>query len=169
MKPNLFKLLVISCDCITASSCRRLQCSLLHQRGVPTWASPFTTWILPLKGPGAQHVRGSMKIPAEMAEQSGGVNLSALVPLWRHFDVITALGFVMWRSCQISGPVTPLSSCLLGLTEPVMELILNKRAITFPEPHCTTLLYGVQEIREHPSCLQIERKRRAWSSSFSHL
>lgn len=73
-----------------------------------------------------------MKIPAEMAEQRIGVNLSPPVPFSCHFDVMAALCFVMWWSCQISGPVTALSACLLGLTEPMMELRLNKRVITFP-------------------------------------
>lgn len=67
-----------------------------------------------------------------MAEQRSGVNLSLPVPLSRHFDVMAALCFVMLKSCQISGPVTALSACLLGLTGPVMELRLNKRVTTFP-------------------------------------
>lgn len=109
-----------------------------------TQTSSFATWILPLKVPGVQHVRGPMKIPAEMAEQRGSVSLSPLVPLSRHFDVMGALCFVMWRSCQISGPVTALSACLLGLTEPVMELRLNKRVITFPVLDRTALSYAVK-------------------------
>lgn len=82
-----------------------------------------------------------MKIPAKMAEQRGSVSLSPLVPLSRHFDVMGALYFVMWRSCQISGPVMALSACLLGLTEPVMELRINKRVITVPVLDLTTLSY----------------------------
>ena len=116
--------------------------SPLSQRGVPQLRlPPFATWILPLKVPGAQHVRGAMKIPAKMAEQRSGVNLSPPVPLSRHFDVMAALCFVMWWSCQISGPVMALSACLLGLTEPVMELRLNKRVITFPALGRTALSY----------------------------
>lgn len=122
-----------------------------------TQASPFATWILPLKVPGAQHVRGAMKIAAKMAEQRSGVNLSPPVPLSRHFDVMAALCFVMWRSCQISGPVMALSACLLDLTEPVMELRLNKRAITFPALDRATLSYmGRRE--EKASILRAERR-----------
>lgn len=122
-----------------------------------TQASPFATWILPLKVPGVLHVRGSMKIPAKMAEQRSGVNLSPLVPLSRHFDVMAALCFVMWRSCQISGPVMAVSACLLGLTEPVMELRLNKRVITFLALGRTTLLYlGWRE--ENTSVLHAHRR-----------
>ncbi|CAB1448022.1 unnamed protein product [Pleuronectes platessa] len=116
--------------------------SPLSQRGVPqVRLPPFTTWIPPLKVPGAPCVRGAMKIPAKMAEQSSGVNLSLPVPLSRHFDVMAALCFVMWRSCQISVPVMALSARLLGLTEPVMELRLNKRVITLPVLDHTTLSY----------------------------
>lgn len=92
-----------------------------------------------------------------MAEQRSGVNLSPPVPLSRHFDVMAALCFVMWRSCQIRGPVTALSACLLGLTEPVMELRLNKRVITFPVLDRTTLSdTGRRE--EKASILHAERK-----------
>lgn len=103
-----------------------------------------------------------MKIPAKMAEQRSGVNLSPLVPLSRHFDVMAALCFVMWRSCQISGPVTAMSACLLGLTEPVMELRLNKRVITFPVLDRTTLSYPGKKGGEgfHPPRRE-KRRRRA--------
>lgn len=98
-----------------------------------------------------------MKIAAKMAEQRNGVNLSPPVPLSRHFDVMAALCFVMWRSCQISGPVMALSACLLGLTEPVMELRLNKRVITFPALDRATLSYmGRRE--EKASILHAERR-----------
>lgn len=122
---------------ITHSSRRKVT----HIQVLQLRPPPFTTWILPLKDPGAQHVRGTMKTPAKMAEQRSGVNLSPPVPLWRHFDVMAALCFVMWRSCQISGPVMALSACLLGLTEPVMALRQNKRVITFPVLDRTTLSY----------------------------
>lgn len=131
----------LSCTlCITRSSSRRV--TIEPEENPSTQTSSFATWILPLKVPGVQHVRGPMKIPAKMAEQRGSVSLSPLVPFSRHFDVMGALYFVMWRSCQISGPVMALSACLLGLTEPVMELRLNKRVITFPVLDRTTLSYA---------------------------
>lgn len=74
---------------------------------------------------------------------------TSLPPLWCD-------GFVMWRSCQISGPVTALSACLLGLTESVMELRLNKRVITFPVLDHTTLSY-VGRREEKASVLRAER------------
>lgn len=76
---------------------------------------------------------------------------TSLPPLWCD-------GFVMWRSCQISGPVTALSACLLGLTESVMELRLNKRVITFPVLNHTTLSY-VGRREEKASVLRAERSR----------
>lgn len=92
--------------------------------GTPsTPASSFATRMLPVKDP-------ATKAPATMAEQSSGVGPSPPVPLWCHFDVMGALFFVMRRSCRIRGPVIALSAGLLGLTEPVMELGLNKRVIT---------------------------------------
>lgn len=95
--------------CITVILQEGYPRSPLSQRGVPKLRlPPFATWIFPLKVPGAQRVRGAMKIPAEMAEQRSGVNLSPPVPLSCHFDVMAALRRVMWRSCQISGPVTAL-------------------------------------------------------------
>lgn len=81
---------------------------------------------------------------SEMAEQSAGVSLSQ-APLSRCFDVMGALCFVMCRSCQISGPVMALSARLLGLTEPVMELRINKRVITFPPRGHTLLSYISKE------------------------
>lgn len=81
---------------------------------------------------------------SEMAEQSARVSLSR-VPLSRCFDVMGALCLVMCRSCQISGPVMALSARLLGLTEPVMELRINKRVITFPPRGHTVLSYTSKE------------------------
>lgn len=98
-----------------------------------------------------------MNPPAKMAEQRSGVNLSPLVPLSHHFDVMAALCFVMWRSCQISGPVTALSACLLGLTVPVMELRLNKRVITFPVLGRTALSYAARR-EEKASILHAVRR-----------
>jgi len=63
--------------------------SILSQRGVPQlWFPLFTKWILLLKDPGEQYVRGAMKIPAKMAVERSGVNRSPLVPFSRHFDVM---------------------------------------------------------------------------------
>lgn len=99
----------------------------------------------------------------EMAEQSAGVSLSR-APLSRCFDVMGALCFVMCRSCQISGPVMALSARLLGLTEPVMELRINKRVITFPPQGHTVLSYTSKEGGE-----SVTRKKGTGSMSpFSH-
>lgn len=142
---------------VTASSSRRVAHTQHSGRGESlNSGSPLATWILSLKVPGAWRVRGAMKIPTEMAEQRSGVNLSPPVPLSRHFDVMAALCFVMWRSCQTSKPVTALSVCLLGLTEPVMERRLNKRVITFPVPNRATLSYGGRR-EEKASILHAER------------
>lgn len=67
----------------------RLPTLTTQPEGSPsTQVPPFAKWILPLKVPGARHVRGAMKIPGKMAEQRSGVNLSPPVPLSRHFDVM---------------------------------------------------------------------------------
>lgn len=143
--------------------------SLLSQRGVPQLRLPsFTTWTPPLKAPGAPRVRGSMKIPVEMAEQRSGVNLALPVPRSRHFDVMAALCFVMLRSCQIiSGPVTAVSARLLGLTGPVMEPRLNKRVSTFPALGRSAFIHGEERGEKkggegfYPPCREKRRRRRA--------
>lgn len=58
-----------------------------------------------------------------------GVNLCLPVPLWRHFDAMAARRAAMRRSCQIGRPVTALPAGASGLTEPVTERRLNKRAV----------------------------------------
>ncbi|KAK5860935.1 hypothetical protein PBY51_022374 [Eleginops maclovinus] len=129
-------------QCITHSSSRKVTHSHHSARGESLNSGfPLCHLDTSCEGSWSEHVRGAMKIPEKMAEQRNGVNLSPPVPHSRHFDVMAALCFVMWRSCQISGPVTALSACLVGLTEPVMELRLNKRVITFPALGRTALSY----------------------------
>lgn len=109
-----------------------------------------------------------MKIPAKMAEQRSGVDLAPAVPLWRHFDVMAALCFVMCGSCQISGPVTAQSACLLALTESVMELRLNKRGYHPPRTRPALLFHirGGEGRRRLPSRMLREEEEES-SSPFS--
>lgn len=53
-----------------------------------------------------------------------------------------------------------LSDCLLGLTEPVMELRLNKRVISIPVLDRTTLSYTSRKGGEgfHPVCGESRRR-----------
>lgn len=135
---------------------KRLPTLTTQPEGSPsTQVPPFAKWILPLKVPGARHCQRRYEDTRENGRakkwRQSLTASTSLPPLWCD-------GFVMWRSCQISGPVTALSACLLGLTESVMELRLNKRVITFPVLNHTTLSY-VGRREEKASVLRAERSR----------
>lgn len=142
--------------------------SPLSQRGVPQLGlPPFATWMLPLKVPGARHVRGAMKTPAKMAEQRSGVNLSPPVPLSRHFDVMAALCFVMRRSCQISGPVTG-SVCLsVGLDRACDGAQTKQKGYHLPgaRPHCSFIYERKGGEGFHPPCRERRRRRACHPSA----
>lgn len=114
---NPFKQPVMSSQRITRSSSRKVTRAHRSARGesLDSGFPLFATWMLPLKVPGVPHVRGTMKIPAKMAEQRSGVNPSPPAPLSRHFDVMAALCFVMCV-CVCGGAVRlagPSRLCLL--------------------------------------------------------